>query len=56
MDLADLKPQGDTSEKADWPLDAATNKRLRLLQLPMTNMIQTVFIRDQTILPFHRPN
>jgi hypothetical protein len=29
------------------------NKRLRLLQLPMTNMIQTVFIRDQTILPFH---
>ena len=27
MDLADLKPQGDTSEKADWPLDAATEQK-----------------------------
>lgn len=27
MDLADLKPKGDTSEKADWPLDAATEQK-----------------------------
>lgn len=27
MDLADLKPQGNTSEKADWPLDAATEQK-----------------------------
>lgn len=26
-DLADLKPQGDTSEKADWPLDAAKEQK-----------------------------
>ena len=35
MDLADLKPQGDTSEKADWPLDAATEQKAEAAAIAM---------------------